>query len=71
MTASLLAHRAHPVRVVRTRGPRPIPTTQTVAMRTAEAPYRRQSGGDPWVRSESPPPSTDPRLVVGPERLGR
>jgi choline dehydrogenase-like flavoprotein len=49
-------------------GPNPTLTTQALATRTAEKLYRRYFGGDPWVHTESPTPSTDPRISV---RLGQ
>lgn len=48
-------------------GPNPTLTTQALATRTAEKIFRRYFGGDPWVRSESPVVSTDPRVST---RLG-
>jgi choline dehydrogenase-like flavoprotein len=49
-------------------GPNPTLTTQAVATRTAEKLYQRYFGGDPWVRTDSPTESTDPRISV---RLGQ
>ena len=43
-------------------GPNPTLTTQAVATRTAEHIFQRYFGGDPWVRRESPTPSTDARV---------
>ena len=43
-------------------GPNPTLTTQALATRTAEVIFSTYFGGDPWVRSESPVPSTDPRI---------
>jgi choline dehydrogenase-like flavoprotein len=44
-------------------GPNPTLTTQAVATRTAEHIFQRYFGGDPWVRRESPTPSTDARVA--------
>lgn len=43
-------------------GPNPTLTTQALATRTAEAIFSTYFGGDPWVRTEAPVPSTDPRI---------
>jgi choline dehydrogenase-like flavoprotein len=51
-------------------GPNPTLTTQALATRTAEKLYRRYFGGDPWVRTENPTPSTDPRISVRLAQLG-
>ncbi|MDQ1675571.1 MAG: hypothetical protein QOC93_715 [Actinomycetota bacterium] len=51
-------------------GPNPTLTTQALATRTAEKLYQRYFGGDPWVRTESPTPSTDPRISVRLAQLG-
>ncbi|MQA10140.1 MAG: GMC family oxidoreductase [Pseudonocardiaceae bacterium] len=48
-------------------GPNPTLTTQSLATRTAEKIFEEHFGGDPWVRSEAPVVSTDPRVSV---RLG-
>jgi choline dehydrogenase-like flavoprotein len=49
-------------------GPNPTLTSQALATRTAEKIFETYFGGDPWVRSESPVCSTDPRISV---RLGQ
>jgi choline dehydrogenase-like flavoprotein len=43
-------------------GPNPTLTTQALATRTAERIFARWFGGDPWVASESPVSSLDPRI---------
>ncbi|WP_262847638.1 GMC family oxidoreductase [Mumia quercus] len=43
-------------------GPNPTLTTQALATRTAETIFSTYFGGDPWVRTEAPVPSTDPRI---------
>ncbi|WP_026454137.1 GMC family oxidoreductase N-terminal domain-containing protein [Saccharomonospora iraqiensis] len=48
-------------------GPNPTLTTQALATRTAEKIFQGYFGGDPWVASESPVVSTDPRIST---RLG-
>jgi hypothetical protein len=45
-------------------------TTQALATRTAETPYERYVGDDPWVRTESTTASTGPRIGAGLARLG-
>ncbi|HEY8526311.1 MAG TPA: GMC oxidoreductase [Acidimicrobiales bacterium] len=47
-------------------GPNPTLTTQALATRTAERIFQRYFDGDPWVATESPVVSTDPRVT---ERL--
>jgi choline dehydrogenase-like flavoprotein len=49
-------------------GPNPTLTNQALATRTAEKIFQTYFGGDPWVRSEAPVVSTDPRISV---RLGQ
>jgi choline dehydrogenase-like flavoprotein len=49
-------------------GPNPTLTNQSLATRTAEKIFQTYFGGDPWVRTESPVVSTDPRVSV---RLGQ
>jgi choline dehydrogenase-like flavoprotein len=49
-------------------GPNPTLTSQALATRTAEKIFQTYFGGDPWVHSESPVVSTDPRISV---RLGQ
>jgi choline dehydrogenase-like flavoprotein len=51
-------------------GPNPTLTTQALATRTAEKIFRRYFDGDPWVRAETPVPSTDPRVTRRLARLG-
>jgi choline dehydrogenase-like flavoprotein len=51
-------------------GPNPTLTTQAVATRTAEKLFQRYFGGDPWVRTEPPTVSTDPRISVRLAQLG-
>nr|WP_198663551.1 GMC oxidoreductase [Jiangella endophytica] len=46
-------------------GPNPTLTSQALATRTAEKIFRTYFGGDPWVRTESPVVSTDPRVTDG------
>ncbi|MEV6415408.1 GMC family oxidoreductase N-terminal domain-containing protein [Kribbella sp. NPDC051718] len=49
-------------------GPNPTLTSQALATRTAEKIFETYFDGDPWVRTESPVVSTDPRISV---RLGQ
>jgi choline dehydrogenase-like flavoprotein len=44
-------------------GPNPTLTTQAIATRTSERIFQQYFGGDPWVRTESPVVSTDPRVA--------
>jgi choline dehydrogenase-like flavoprotein len=44
-------------------GPNPTLTIDAVATRTAEKIFRRYFDGDPWVRSERPVSSIDPRVT--------
>jgi choline dehydrogenase-like flavoprotein len=52
-------------------GPNPTLTIQAVATRTAEKIFRRYFDGDPWVRRETPLPSTSIRVALGLKALGR
>ncbi|HEY0485692.1 MAG TPA: GMC family oxidoreductase N-terminal domain-containing protein [Mycobacteriales bacterium] len=52
-------------------GPNPTLTTQALATRTAETLFGRYFAGDPWVRTEAPTASTDPRITARLDRLGR
>jgi hypothetical protein len=45
-------------------GANPTLTTQALATRTAERIFATHFGGDPWVASESPVVSTDPRVTA-------
>jgi choline dehydrogenase-like flavoprotein len=45
-------------------GANPTLTTQALATRTAEKIFATHFGGDPWVGSESPVVSTDPRITA-------
>jgi len=49
-------------------GPNPTLTSQALATRTAEKIFQTYFDGDPWVRTDSPVVSTDPRISV---RLGQ
>jgi choline dehydrogenase-like flavoprotein len=49
-------------------GPNPTLTSQALATRTAENIFETYFDGDPWVRSNAPVVSTDPRISV---RLGQ
>jgi choline dehydrogenase-like flavoprotein len=49
-------------------GPNPTLTSQALATRTAEQIFQTYFDGDPWVLTESPVVSTDPRISV---RLGQ
>ncbi|MGH9212831.1 MAG: GMC family oxidoreductase N-terminal domain-containing protein [Acidimicrobiales bacterium] len=51
-------------------GPNPTLTTQALATRTSERIYQRYFGGDPWVGSEEPLVSTDPRISTRLVELG-
>lgn len=51
-------------------GPNPTLSTQAVATRTAEKIFTGQFGGDPWVRTEAPVVSTDPRITQRLAQLG-
>jgi choline dehydrogenase-like flavoprotein len=51
-------------------GPNPTLTSQALATRTAEKIFQLYFGGDPWVRTESPVVSTDPRISVRLMQLG-
>jgi choline dehydrogenase-like flavoprotein len=44
-------------------GPNPTLTSQALATRTAERIFQRYFDGQPWVRTEAPVPSTDPRVT--------
>jgi hypothetical protein len=44
-------------------GPNPTLTTQAIATRTAERIFTRYFGGSPWVQSEVPISSIDPRVT--------
>jgi hypothetical protein len=44
-------------------GPNPTLTSQALATRTAEKVFSLYFGGEPWVRSEAPTVSTDPRIT--------
>src|SRR4051812_30354008 len=44
-------------------GPNPTLTSQALATRTAEKIFGRYFGGDPWVRSEAPLSSINPRVT--------
>ena len=46
-------------------GPNPTLTSQALATRTAEKIFIKYFGGQPWVGSESPVVSTDPRVTAG------
>ncbi|MDD9349836.1 GMC family oxidoreductase N-terminal domain-containing protein [Mumia sp.] len=43
-------------------GPNPTLTTQAIGTRTAEQIFATYFDGDPWVGTEAPVPSTDPRI---------
>jgi choline dehydrogenase-like flavoprotein len=43
-------------------GPNPTLTTQSLATRTAEQIFVKYFDGEPWVHTEAPPASTDPRI---------
>jgi choline dehydrogenase-like flavoprotein len=51
-------------------GPNPTLTTQALATRTSERVFQRYFGGDPWVASEAPVVSTDPRISTRLAQLG-
>lgn len=51
-------------------GPNPTLTSQALATRTAEKIFAQVFGGDPWVATESPMPSTDPIVSSAVEALG-
>jgi choline dehydrogenase-like flavoprotein len=51
-------------------GPNPTLTTQALATRTAEKIVERYFDGAPWVRTESPTVSTDPRISTRMAQLG-
>jgi choline dehydrogenase-like flavoprotein len=51
-------------------GPNPTLTSQALATRTAEKIFQLYFGGDPWVRTESPVVSTDPRISRRLTQLG-
>ncbi|MGH3814851.1 MAG: GMC oxidoreductase, partial [Pseudonocardiaceae bacterium] len=51
-------------------GPNPTLTNQALATRTAEKIFQLYFGGDPWVRTESPVVSTDPRISGRLTQLG-
>lgn len=51
-------------------GPNPTLTTQALATRTAEKIFQLYFDGDPWVRTEEPTVSTDPRISRRLARLG-
>ena len=51
-------------------GPNPTLTIQAVATRTAEQIFCRYFGGDPWVQSEAPVPSTSPIISAALRSLG-
>jgi choline dehydrogenase-like flavoprotein len=44
-------------------GPNPTLTTQAIATRTAERIFTGYFGGTPWVQSESPISSIDPKVT--------
>ncbi|TCP46845.1 choline dehydrogenase-like flavoprotein [Tamaricihabitans halophyticus] len=50
--------------------PNPTLTTQALATRTAERIFQEHFGGLPWVRTESPVVSTDPRVSTRLAELG-
>jgi choline dehydrogenase-like flavoprotein len=45
-------------------GPNPTLTAQALATRTAEKIFATHFGGDPWVSSEAPPESIDPKISL-------
>jgi choline dehydrogenase-like flavoprotein len=51
-------------------GPNPTLTTQALATRTAEKIFRSYFGGRPWVGSDTPVVSTDPRISTRLAQLG-
>ncbi|WP_158890880.1 GMC family oxidoreductase N-terminal domain-containing protein [Amycolatopsis anabasis] len=51
-------------------GPNPTLSTQALATRTAERIFQLYFGGDPWVRTEVPVVSTDPRISARLAQLG-
>lgn len=51
-------------------GPNPTLTTQALATRTSEKIFQQYFGGAPWVGSEAPVVSTDPRISIRLAELG-
>jgi choline dehydrogenase-like flavoprotein len=51
-------------------GPNPTLTTQALATRVAERIFQHYFKGDPWVRSETPTPSIDPRVTAAVNERG-
>jgi choline dehydrogenase-like flavoprotein len=51
-------------------GPNPTLTTQALATRASERIFSKYFGGDPWVKHESPTPSTDRRVTAAVVKRG-